>query len=102
MAQSPHLLTRREALNRGLAFAAAAAALAGLPLRLMANELASLDVAYAGSMGSMMEGPIKSAAARALKIDFHGRAQGSSALAQRGGTDSYNRGTYRAEDPSNV
>ena len=30
----------------------------------------------------MMEGPIKSAAAHALKIDFHGRAQGSSALAQ--------------------
>ena len=82
MAQSPHLLTRREALNRGLAFAAAAAALAGLPLQLLANELASLDVAYAGSMGSMMEGPIKSAAARTLKIDLHGRAQGSSALAQ--------------------
>jgi len=82
VAQSPHLLTRREALNRGLAFAASAAALAGLPLRLMANTLASLDVAYAGSMGSMMEGPIKSAAARTLKIDLHGRAQGSSALAQ--------------------
>jgi molybdate/tungstate transport system substrate-binding protein len=30
----------------------------------------------------MMEGPIKSAAAHTLKIDFHGRAQGSSALAQ--------------------
>ena len=61
---------------------AAAAALAGLPRHLLADELAPLDVAYAGSMGSMMEGPIKSAAARTLKIDFHGRAQGSSALAQ--------------------
>lgn len=78
---SAHLLTRREALIRGLTFAAAAA-LAGLPLHLFADELAPLDVAYAGSMGSMMEGPIKSAAARTLKIDFHGRAQGSSALAQ--------------------
>jgi molybdate/tungstate transport system substrate-binding protein len=57
-------------------------ALAGLPLHLLASELAPLDVAYAGSMGSMMEGPIKSAAARTLKIEFHGRAQGSSALAQ--------------------
>jgi molybdate/tungstate transport system substrate-binding protein len=55
---------------------------AALPLRLLADELSPLDVAYAGSMGSMMEGPIKSAAASTLKIDFHGRAQGSSALAQ--------------------
>ena len=61
---------------------AAAAALAGFPPRLLGGDLASLDVAYAGSMGSMMEGPIKSAVADALKIDFHGRAQGSSALAQ--------------------
>ena len=81
MAKSANLLTRREALAQGLTFAAMTA-LAGLPLRLVADELASLDVAYAGSMGSMMEGPIKSAAARTLKIDFHGRAQGSSALAQ--------------------
>lgn len=41
-----------------------------------------LDVAYAGSMGSMMEGPIKAAAAQTLELDFHGRAQGSNALAQ--------------------
>jgi molybdate/tungstate transport system substrate-binding protein len=75
------LFTRREALSRGLTFAAMTA-LAGLSLRLLADELVPLDVAYAGSMGSMMEGPIKSGAARTLKIDFHGRAQGSSALAQ--------------------
>jgi molybdate/tungstate transport system substrate-binding protein len=79
--KSAKLFTRREALTRGLTIAAATA-LAGLPLHLLADELAPLDVAYAGSMGSMMEGPIKSAAARTLKIDFHGRAQGSSALAQ--------------------
>lgn len=40
-----------------------------------------LDVAYAGSMGSMMEGPIKTTAASALHVDMHGRAQGSDALA---------------------
>lgn len=40
-----------------------------------------LDVAYAGSMGSMMEGPIKSAVADDLRLDIHGRAQGSNALA---------------------
>ena len=75
------MLTRRDVLTQGLIMAAGIA-LAGFPLRLLPDDLASLDVAYAGSMGSMMEGPIKSAAARTLKIEFHGRAQGSSALAQ--------------------
>jgi molybdate/tungstate transport system substrate-binding protein len=79
--KSLSLLTRRDLLARGLTIAAASA-LAGVPLHLLADELAPLDVAYAGSMGSMMEGPIKSAAAHTLKIDFHGRAQGSTALAQ--------------------
>lgn len=81
MVQSTNLLTRREALTRSLTFAAGVA-LAGLPLHVLADDLAPLDVAYAGSMGSMMEGPVKSVATRTLKIDFHGRAQGSSALAQ--------------------
>jgi molybdate/tungstate transport system substrate-binding protein len=74
-------VTRRQLLARSLTFAAGAA-LTGLPLRLLADDLSALDVAYAGSMGSMMEGPIKSAAAQALKLELHGRAQGSSALAQ--------------------
>ncbi len=77
----PSDFTRRELLARSLTLAAAAS-FPRLPMHLFADELAPLDVAYAGSMGSMMEGPIKSAAARTLKIDFHGRAQGSSALAQ--------------------
>jgi molybdate/tungstate transport system substrate-binding protein len=46
-----------------------------------AQELTPLDVAYAGSMGSMMEGPIKAAAA-SMGIEMRGRAQGSDALAQ--------------------
>lgn len=49
---------------------------------LWAAELAVLDVAYAGSMGSMMEGPVKTSAAKNLNLEMHGRAQGSSALAQ--------------------
>ncbi len=49
---------------------------------LRAAEPAILDVAYAGSMGSMMEGPVKAAAAANLHLEMHGRAQGSSALAQ--------------------
>lgn len=79
----PATVTRRQVLSRSFTIAAGAA-LAGLPLRAAAysEDLASLDVAYAGSMGSLMEGPLKSAAAQTLKIEMHGRAQGSSALAQ--------------------
>src|SRR5436305_13568074 len=33
-------------------------------------------------MGSLMEGPIKSTVAQRLNFDMHGRAQGSTALAQ--------------------
>jgi molybdate/tungstate transport system substrate-binding protein len=47
-----------------------------------AQQMTTLDVAYAGSMGSMMEGPIKSGVAQALQITMHGRAQGSDALAR--------------------
>ena len=52
------------------------------PARTSAQELTPLDVAYAGSMGSMMEGPIKTAVARALQVALQGRAQGSDALAK--------------------
>ena len=74
-------ITRRQLLARSLTFAAGAA-LTGLPLRLAADDLLPLDAAYAGSMGSLMEGPLKSSAAQTLKLALHGRAQGSSALAQ--------------------
>jgi molybdate/tungstate transport system substrate-binding protein len=74
-------LTRRELLQRG-SWLTLGAAFAGLPIHLLAEDLAALDVSYAGSMGSMMEGPIKASAAKSLKLDFHGRAQGSNALAQ--------------------
>jgi molybdate/tungstate transport system substrate-binding protein len=74
-------LSRRELLVRG-SWLTLGVAVAGLPSDLLAVELATLDVAYAGSMGSLMEGPIKSALAQRLKLEMHGRAQGSSALAQ--------------------
>jgi molybdate/tungstate transport system substrate-binding protein len=60
----------------------AGAALGFRSLSAPADSLALLDVAYAGSMGSLMEGPLKTAAAQALKLELHGRAQGSNALAQ--------------------
>lgn len=73
--------SRRELLRRGT-FAAMGAAILGLPARIPGAEQAVLDVAYAGSMGSMMEGPVKAAVAHSLNLEMHGRAQGSSGLAQ--------------------
>jgi len=74
-------MTRRQLLDRAFAFGAVAV-MRGLPFRALTDALAPLDVAYAGSMGSIMEGPFKSSAAQTLKLELHGRAQGSSALAQ--------------------
>ena len=69
-------MNRRDVLGATLGFASAA--WAG---NAFAQEMTPLDVAYAGSMGSMMEGPVKAAAA-SMSIEFRGRAQGSDALAQ--------------------
>ena len=69
-------------MNRRTLLAAGCASLVVATRAARAQSLTPLDVAYAGSMGSMMEGPIKAAAASALQIDFHGRAMGSDALAK--------------------
>jgi molybdate/tungstate transport system substrate-binding protein len=70
-------MNRKIWISGTLASAAAALSVG----RAGADDLTPLDVAYAGSMGSMMEGPIK-AGAQSLGIDMKGRAQGSDALAQ--------------------
>lgn len=57
-------------------------AVLGISADLFASDAAVIDVSYAGSMGSLMEGPLKAAVAQSLKLDMHGRGQGSSALAQ--------------------
>jgi molybdate/tungstate transport system substrate-binding protein len=69
-------------MNRRLWLGAGVASLAFAARAARAQELTPLDVSYAGSMGSMMEGPIKAAAARTLHIEMHGRAQGSDALSK--------------------
>jgi len=74
-------MTRRQLLDRAFAFGAVAV-MRSLPLSALTDAFAPLDVAYAGSMGSLMEGPLKSSVAQTLKLELHGRAQGSSALAQ--------------------
>jgi molybdate/tungstate transport system substrate-binding protein len=73
-------ITRREVCSCGVSLLLATA-LAALSGRCSAADLPVLDVAFAGSMGSMMEGPVKSAVTAGLRLDFHGRAQGSNALA---------------------
>src|SRR5579863_3298965 len=45
------------------------------------EALTALQVAYAGSMGSMMDGAVRPAIAQALGADLQGRAQGSTGLA---------------------
>jgi molybdate/tungstate transport system substrate-binding protein len=40
-----------------------------------------VDLVYAGSMGSLMDGALKAAAGQALKLDVRGRGQGANALA---------------------
>jgi molybdate/tungstate transport system substrate-binding protein len=74
-------MTRRHFLVRATQ-SGLGAAIAGLAQRSWAAETAVLEVAYAGSMGSLMEGPVRTAVSKTLKLDLHGRAQGSSGLAQ--------------------
>lgn len=59
-----------------LAWALVAAGRAGA-----ADALIPLQVAYAGSMGSMMDGAVKPAVAKSLGAELQGRAQGSTGLA---------------------
>lgn len=75
-------LTRRELVARGGCLVLATIAVAAFPGALSAAALPFLDVAYAGSMGSMMEGPLKSAVRSDLRLDMRGRALGSDALAR--------------------
>ena len=71
-------MNRRDWIGASLGLAGAAFAPSGLS----AQTLTPLDVAYAGSMGSMMEGPVKKAVAASLGIEMRGRAAGSDALAR--------------------
>jgi molybdate/tungstate transport system substrate-binding protein len=79
MTRASKSTSRREFLSGGASLFLAAV-LAGFPGRSSAAGLGVLDVAYGGSMTSVMEGPVKSAVARALHLEIHGRAQGSNAL----------------------
>ena len=60
---------------------AAILTIAGAPVARPADTLTALQVAYAGSMGSMMESAVRPAIAHSLGADLQGRAQGSTGLA---------------------
>lgn len=57
------------------------ATLHGAGIARAADALTPLQVAYAGSMASMMDGGVKPAVAKSLDADLQGRAQGSTGLA---------------------
>jgi molybdate/tungstate transport system substrate-binding protein len=75
-------LTRRELMAKSGCLVLATMAAAEFRRADFASALPFLDVAYAGSMGSMMEGPLRSAVRRDLQLDMRGRALGSNALAR--------------------
>jgi molybdate/tungstate transport system substrate-binding protein len=81
MIDSQKSSSRRSFLTQS-ARALAGAAMASMARPLFATDAAVLEVAYAGSMTSIMEGPIKNAVAHSLNLEMRGRAQGASGLAQ--------------------
>lgn len=75
----PH--SRQSFLRSWAAFAAGSAFLVEAPRSAEAATPTILDVAYAGSMSSIMEGPIKQLASQRFNIALQGRASGASGLA---------------------
>ncbi|MDE1178570.1 MAG: extracellular solute-binding protein [Edaphobacter sp.] len=76
-----HALDRRRLLRQATLLAIGAT-LDASPAALLAQELHALEVACAGSMRAMTEGPLKLAAAKTLSLDLRAHAQGADAVAQ--------------------
>lgn len=82
--------TRRQLLAKGGRAAAGLVALSaagplrgiGLAAGMGGADLDPVNVAYAGSMGSFMEGSAKPAVARSLRLELRGHGQGANGLAQ--------------------
>jgi molybdate/tungstate transport system substrate-binding protein len=82
MAGISNTLTRRQLVAQVGCLALGMIAVTAFPRAESAAALPFLDVAYAGSMGSMMEGPLRLAVRSDLQLDMRGRALGSNALAR--------------------
>jgi molybdate/tungstate transport system substrate-binding protein len=81
MKQNRSLLNRRCFLKRGNSLIAGAVVLGSFPRLLPAEQLHVLDVASAGSIRPMLDGPLKLAVAQTLMLDLHSHAQGADAVA---------------------
>ena len=66
---------------RAASYAAAIVLTVGIPPTARGEALAPLQVAYAASMGSLMDGGVRPAIAKSLGADLKGRAQGAIGLA---------------------
>jgi molybdate/tungstate transport system substrate-binding protein len=81
MTQHRALLNRRHFLKSG-GFLVGGGVTAGSFGHLLAEQLDVLEVASAGSMRAMLDGPLKVSAAQSLKLDLHSHAQGADAVAR--------------------
>ncbi|SNS96947.1 molybdate/tungstate transport system substrate-binding protein [Granulicella rosea] len=70
--------TRRDLLADSLALMAG-----GMATRLFAQELPMLEAASAGSFRAMLDGPLKTAAARKLGLNLRSHSQGADAVAKQ-------------------
>ncbi len=99
-------LTRREVLRRtlsicgGLAFAAATPLTSRAASAIPAAASGDLDVAYAGSMGALMEGAVQDEMRSRFGLTWHGRAQGATALARLIAADTIKPDVFVAATPS--
>lgn len=73
-------LSRRRFVRNGTLVLSAVAG--GFSPKLLAAEPANLDVASAGALRPMLEGPLKDAAARELRLNLRTHAQGADAVAR--------------------
>ncbi|WP_041597976.1 substrate-binding domain-containing protein [Granulicella tundricola] len=73
------MIGTRRTLLKDTAFAAAASM---LPLDLLAQDIPFLDVACAGSVRPMLEGPMRAAVAASSKLNLRVHAQGADAVAK--------------------
>jgi molybdate/tungstate transport system substrate-binding protein len=81
MRQYPALLNRRHFLKGG-GFLVGGGLAAGSFNHLFAEQLDVLDVASAGAIRAMLDGPLKTAAAQSLQLDLHSHSQGADAVAR--------------------
>ena len=95
-------VNRRTFLKAGTFIALGTTTVAKTTRTALGQSLTMLDVAYAGSMSSIMEGPLKQLAAQRLSINLQGRAQGATGLAQLIASGSISPDVFISVTPSPI